>query len=102
MPGLTLLRHVSNGNAMTSPQSLPPANYVIAGRLVCLAARPAYVTRAAWQTLMIRCQTAYRQARARSGRRWRLRLRCGAIREDGLQALHRLRLERLGVRLQRN
>ena len=87
--------------AVTLSSADPRKALVILVRLVCQAARPVYVTHAAWQTQMIRCQMAYRQVCARSGRRRRSRACCGAVREDCLQALHHLRLESLGVSLQR-
>ena len=53
------------------------------------------------QALVITSLIAYRQGCARSGWSWRLRLGCGAIREDGFQALHHLRLRSLRISLQR-
>ena len=53
------------------------------------------------QALVITSLMTYRQGCARSGWSWCLRRCCGAIREDGFQALHHLRLGSLGIGLQR-
>ena len=53
------------------------------------------------QALVITSLMTYRQGCAHSGWGRCLRLCCGAVRKDGLQALHHLRLRSLGISLQR-